>query len=136
MAKQASPAVGCLVLLIVAGVAVFLVSRCDSGDGPRPTRTTTRPAKATPEREKEIRDAMAALVQMGTVHSVNAEFNEVRINPDLWVPMDVETKRGVVMRFSGWFDELGSTARVTVRSSRDDSKLAEYSSLSGVTVHR
>jgi len=72
----------------------------------------------------------------GVVYSVDVEFNQVRINPDLWDMFDLETKQNAVILFSKYFDSKGSTGRVTILSSRNDEKLATYNSFSGIKIIR
>lgn len=128
---------GCLPLLLVAGifacVAFVLVPR-HGGETPPPESPPR--AAATPERRAEIMKAMKAMERSGAVHSIDADANEVRVTPAAWVPMDADVKRDFVRQFSAWFNELGSTGRVKVLSSKDDTVFAEYSVWSGVTIHR
>lgn len=76
----------------------------------------------------------ANMLRDGAMYSMNVEFNEVRINPVLWLGSDLETKRQLVMGFSAYFDLKGSTKRVTVRSSLNDTKMATYGSWGGLKI--
>lgn len=85
---------------------------------------------------KSIDESIARLLKEGVVHSVDVEFNEVRMDPLLWAGFTLEAKQGTVMLFSKYFDSKGSTGRVTVLSNRNDTKLATYGSWEGIKILR
>lgn len=74
------------------------------------------------------------MISVGVIHSVNADLNQVRIDPTAWSLLDLETKQNIVTFFSAYFDMKDSTGRVTILSNRNDSKLATYSSWSGIKI--
>ncbi len=73
-------------------------------------------------------------LRTGMIYSIDIDFNEVRINPVLWMSSDLETKQSLVMSFSRYFEMKGSTRRVTVRSSLNDTKMATYGSWGGLKI--
>lgn len=88
-------------------------------------------------KEREFDQKIAEMLSSGIVHSVNVEYNEVRIAPVIWLSFDLETKRRTVLVFSRYFDMKGSTGRVTILSNRNDvDKLGSYSVWSGVKIYR
>jgi len=72
----------------------------------------------------------------GVIYSVNVEYNEVRINPNLWDMFDLETKQNAVISFSSYFKSKGSNSSVTILSSHNDEKLATYGSWGGLKIIR
>lgn len=96
--------------------------------------TTTGREKPPIGSKKSIDESIANLLEKGVVHSVNVDFNEVRIDPLIWASFALETKQGTVMLFSKYFDSKGSSARVTVLSNRNDSKLATYGAWGGIKI--
>lgn len=72
----------------------------------------------------------------GAVHSINVEYNEVRMDPIPWSLVPIESKRVIIQCFSRYFDLKGSTGRVTIRSKYSDEKLASYSIWTGVKIYK
>lgn len=72
----------------------------------------------------------------GVFHSVNVEYNEVRIDPEHWSFLLIEDKQNIVTCFSQYFDLKGSTGRVTIRSKYFDEKLASYSVWTGIKIYK
>lgn len=72
----------------------------------------------------------------GAVHSVNVEYNEVRMDPIPWSLVTIESKRIIIKCFSRYFDLKGSTGRVTIRSKYSDEKLASYSIWTGIKIYK
>jgi len=70
----------------------------------------------------------------GAVHSVNVEYNEVRMDPGPWSFLPVEQKKIILTCFSRYFDLKGSTGRVTILSKYSDKKLATYGSWGGMRI--
>lgn len=93
---------------------------------PRPP--LPRPPKSSTEEWVE------ECLREGAFHSMNVEFNQVRIDPFLWSMFTIEQKQGIVLRLSKYFDSKGSTGRVTILSNRNDNKLATYSVWSGIKI--
>lgn len=89
-------------------------------------------AKILTQYESQVNE----LISSGVVDSVNVEFNEVRIDPAIWLSLDLKTKQGVVLSFSQYFDVKGSTGHVTILSNRNDKKLGSYSSWSGIKIYQ
>jgi len=93
----------------------------------------------SPQHENEIRinkmtEVIEKMVSDGVVHSFNIDLNQVRIDPLLWVDLTLENKQNCVMLFSRYFDLNGSTGRVEILSDKNDTKLATFSSWSGVKI--
>lgn len=86
--------------------------------------------RSVADTEKIIKRMLAE----GTIHSVNVEGNEVRIDPLAWSQLSFAQKEDITRFFSGYFSAKGSTARVTILNNRDDTKLATYSVWSGVKI--
>ena len=74
------------------------------------------------------------LLSEGVIHSVDVDFNTVRIDPLVWDLWDIEAKQGLVSFFSEYFEGKGSTGRVTVLSSRNDTKLGTFSVWTGIKI--
>ena len=74
------------------------------------------------------------LLTTGVVYSINIDFNEARVNTSLWLQMTLNQKQSLVLFFSAYFDAKGSTGRVTILSSRNDTKLASYGSWGGLKI--
>jgi len=70
----------------------------------------------------------------GLLYSIDVEYNEARVAPSVWFSFTLENKQLLVRCLSKYFDMKGSTARVTVRSSRNDEKLATYGSWGGLKI--
>ena len=83
-----------------------------------------------PQLEKTIQE----WISTGAVHSVNIEFNQVRVDPVIWIRLPLENKQNFVAMFSKYFDSKGSTGHVEVLSNRNDKKLATYSVWSGIKI--
>lgn len=66
----------------------------------------------------------AKLIETGAVHSINVEFNRVRIDPIVWSQLDLATKQQTVRFFSAYFEAADSTGRVEILSNRNDTALA------------
>ena len=82
---------------------------------------------------KWVQDGLAS----GIFHSVNVEYNEVRIDPIVWgLLTDIETKQMFVSNLSRYFDLKGSTGRVIIRSKYSDEKLASYSAWTGIKIYK
>jgi len=79
-------------------------------------------------------EVIEKMVSDGYVHSFNIDLNQVRIDPLLWVDLTLENKQNCVMLFSRYFDLNGSTGRVEILSDKNDTKLATFSSWSGVKI--
>jgi len=90
----------------------------------------TKTARVDPKLEQTIQEWLTT----GAVHSVNVEFNEVRVDPLVWNPLPLENKQNFVGMFSRYFEAKGSTGRVEVLSNRNDQKLATYSVWSGIKI--
>ena len=87
------------------------------------------------KRQRLERDVMA-MKAIGAIHSVDVGMSEVRIDPSVWMHMDVDEKQLVVMFFSQYFEASGRPGQVTVLSNRNDTKLAKYSVWSGVKIYQ
>ena len=98
------------------------------------TKTGTNTPRAKPKLDPKIEQTIQNLLNTGAVHSINVDFNQVRVDPVLWIPLPLENKQNLVMMFSKYFDAKGSTGRVEILSNRNDNKLATYSSWSGVKI--
>jgi|GEM_PF-1454776 len=72
----------------------------------------------------------------GVFHSVDVEYNEVRMDPAPWSLLPIEQKQVFVTCFSQYFDLKGSTGRVTIRSKYSDEKLASYSVWTGIKIYK
>jgi flagellar biosynthesis GTPase FlhF len=73
----------------------------------------------------------------GVFHSVDVEYNEVRMDPAIWRLLpNIETKQMIVGNLRQYFDLKGSTGRVTIRSKYSDEKLASYSVWTGIKIYR
>ncbi len=70
----------------------------------------------------------------GSIYSIDVEMNEVRIDPIIWMQLDLRTKQNLILTFSVYFKMKGSTGRVNILSNRNDRKLGSYSVWSGVKV--
>ena len=70
----------------------------------------------------------------GLFHSVNVDYNQVRIDHIIWYSLSIEAKKQIVTIFHKYFDLKGSTGRVTVLSNRNDKKLATYGSWRGIRI--
>lgn len=77
---------------------------------------------------------IAELLNSGSIHSINIEYNEARLDPFLWVQLPLEQKQKLVMFLSKYFEVKGSTRRVTVFSNRNDTKLATFGSWGGLKI--
>lgn len=121
-----------LVLVFVGLILLGCASRSVERYGNLQTESSDRTKTARVERELEQK--IQELLTTGAVHSVNVEFNQVRIDPLLWNPLPLESKQGIVFLFSRYFEVKGSTGRVEVLSNRNDQKLATYSVWSGIKI--
>jgi len=74
------------------------------------------------------------LLRTGIIHSINVEYNEVRIDPVTWLGLTLEQKQGLIMYFSAYFDSQNSSGRVKILSSRNDKKLGSYSVWTGIKI--
>ena len=92
--------------------------------------SSNRRAMMDPQLEKTIQE----WISTGAVHSVNIEFNQVRVDPVIWIRLPLENKQNFVAMFSKYFDSKGSTGHVEVLSNRNDKKLATYSVWSGIKI--
>ncbi len=72
----------------------------------------------------------------GVFHTVNIEYNEVRMDPEPWSFLLMEDKQNIVTCFRQYFDLKGSTGRVTIRSKYSDEKLASYSVWTGIKIYK
>lgn len=79
-----------------------------------------------------VQDGLAS----GAVHSVNVEYNEIRMDPISWSLVPIESKRIIIRCFSRYFDLKSSTGRVTIRSKYSDEKLASYSVWTGIKIYK
>ena len=68
------------------------------------------------------------------VYSVNANFNEAQIVISVWLRLSYSDKQNITMFFSKYFEAMGSSARVTLRSNRNDTVLATYGSWGGLKI--
>ncbi len=66
-------------------------------------------------------------IRTGAAHSMNVEFNEVRVDPVIWIPLPLESKQNFDTVLSRHLDAKGGTSRVDVLSNRNDKKLARAS---------
>ena len=109
----------------------------------RTVKSETKPKpkpkpKPRPVRQVDpsISKAVQSLLSEGLVYSVNVEFNEARIDPVIWSALDIEAKQNTVNLFSTYFEQAGSSGRVTIRSNRNDNKLATFGVWGGVKILR
>lgn len=72
----------------------------------------------------------------GVFHSVDVEYNEVRMDPEPWSFLPTEQKQIFVTCLSRYFHLKGSTGRVTIRSKYSDEKLASYSVWTGIKIYK
>jgi len=91
--------------------------------------------QAKQELARKFESKIRELLISGAIHSVNVEFNEVRVDPLVWSLLPLENKQNFVVIFSQYFEAKGSTGRVNVLSNRNDQKLASYSVWSGVKIY-
>ncbi len=97
-------------------------------------KAAVRTAVIKAYRETAVDAKIAEGLRKGIIHSINIEFNEVRISPFTWMGLNIEEKQSLVTSFSKYFDIKGSTGRVTILSSLNDTKLATYNSLFGMRI--
>lgn len=136
---SASAAIGGLlagVLAIVLAImfANWILSPLDCDVNGTSSSDSRRSPSVSADRLATMEDRIDKMLSSGAVHSMNVEFNEVRIDPLLWVRMRLDAKQNFVMFFSEYFDAKGSTARVTVLSNRNDKKLATYGVWGGLDI--
>ncbi len=100
------------------------------------TRTVRSETKPKPVRQVNpaIATAVQSLLDEGLVYSVDVQFNEARIDPVVWSALDIEAKQNTVNLFSDFFDQSGSTGRVTILSNRNDDKLATFGVWGGMKI--
>jgi len=115
-------------ILIVIIIFVFFIILLSTNTEENSQSKKYRPAN--PQLEKTIQD----LISTGAVHSVNAEYNQVRIDPFVWINLPLETKQKTVTLFSQYFESKGSTGRVEILSNRNDKELATYSVWNGIKI--
>lgn len=126
---------GVLGPLALVFVVVIIIAGMMGGSDDSPKSHLKKPSPSTsktvsPQLERVIQE----WVKSGAVHSMNVEFNEVRVDPLIWIPLPLENKQNFVTMFSRYFDAKGSTARVDVLSNRNDKKLATYSVWGGIKI--
>lgn len=119
---------GWCVVIVVVLIIIGSLGDGGSGSGGRSTRVT-RPAGPTP-----LSTAVDELLAQGSLHSVDINSNMVRVDPLVWGQLLIEQKQNVVMMLSRYFNEQRGYDRVSVRSNRNDTELATYSSFSGVKI--
>lgn len=99
----------------------------------KPTTTIT---KMDPKKLEELHQWVQDSLTSGAIHSINVEYNEVRMDPIPWAFLPIESKQTIVTCFSRYFDLKGSTGRVTILSKYSDEKLASYSVWTGVKIYK
>jgi hypothetical protein len=124
-AKPKSGGAGWILAVLVLLCLFLVCPYIDTEESaPRPKATVS------PEMEEAIQNFLTT----GAVHSMNVEFNQVRVDPLIWMGQTLEDKQKFVAIFSNYFDAKGSTGRVNVLSNRNDKKLATYSSWDGINI--
>lgn len=119
--------------LTIAVIVTICIMACDKQSESSKQQIYT--PKISRQQADQIIDAqIRELLSSGAVHSINVEFNQVRIAPELWRQLPIESKQGFVYQFSKYFDSKGSMGRVTILSSRSDKKLATYGSWRGMRI--
>jgi len=83
---------------------------------------------------QELRSRVQKLVDAGILTFIHPDHNWARADISFWLQMDVDQKTGLVIGLSQYFDAIGSSSRVEIRSSINDTVLASYSAWSGVNI--
>ena len=113
----------------------FRVTKKDLGWSAWIQKDLTASAVMTTKLERLHQWVQGGLAE-GVFHSVDVEYNEVRMDPEPWSFLPVEQKQTFVTYFSQYFDLKGSTGRVTIRSKYSDEKLASYSVWTGIKIYK
>lgn len=121
---------GVVIVIILCLFIIFIVANSGNDSSTGSSSSYSRTNRVNPQIEKTIQE----WINKDVVQNVNIEFNEVRVDPLVWVMLPLENKQNFVSMFSQYFDSKGSTARVTVLSNRNDKKLATYDSWSGIKI--
>lgn len=127
------------VILTICLMLTLLVSGCTQTFPMQTIKEQQVPAYLTNPNLTKLQ-RLHQLVQSGLAegvfHSVNVEYNEVRMDSGLWSFLPIERKQTFVNCFSQYFDLKGSTSRVTIRSKYSDEKLASYSVWTGIKIYK
>ena len=120
--------IGFLILILFIIVIALITGQSDSNSAKNTINEYA--IKAGPELEKSIQQ----LLIDGSIHSMNIQKNEVRINPITWSFLSLEQKREIVTNFHLYFVYKQAGDNVNVLSDQNDKKLATYSWSEGINI--
>jgi len=119
-----------LVFFVCLLGVLYMIGSSGEGGGTRRRSRTAAEAQV----DKAAIEAVQHWLASGVLHSVDVEANSARIDPLGWSALTIEDKQQTVRILSAYFDAKRGYDRVTILSSRNDTKLATYSPLGGCKI--
>jgi len=126
-----------IVFVIICVAYIFTILNVSTGDvNNPPTRTVGREdSGAKAETIKRAEAAIDEMLSEGLIYNYSASSHQVRMTPDLWLSLPLNTKQDAVKFWATYFELKTGLMYVEILSSQNDTVLGEFDVWKGVKIY-